>query len=115
MPHFVIDCSESLLSTHDVADISEQVYNAAQSTGLFGDGANIQVRLNTFKESYMAGKKLETMHVFASILEGRTKEQKRDLSKSVITALAGLYPDVEIIGMDVIDLTKGVGFSKKKL
>jgi len=55
------------------------------------------------------------MHVFASILEGRTKEQKLDLSKSVITALAGLFPDVENIGMDIADLEKGVGFSKKRL
>ena len=115
MPHFVIDCSESLLSTHDAVTINEQVHKSASSTGLFGDGANIQVRLNPFKDSFMAGKKVETMHVFASILEGRTKEQKLDLSKTVIKTLAGMFPDVENIGMDVIDLEKGVGFNKKKL
>ena len=38
-----------------------------------------------------------------------------DLSKAVITTLAELFPDVENIGMDVCDLEKGVGFSKKKL
>lgn len=115
MPHFVIDCSESLLSTNDAVTIYEQVHKAAHSTGLFGDGAAIQVRLNSFKDSFMGGKKIETMQVFASILEGRTKEQKLDLSKTVITTLAEMFPDVENIGMDVLDLDKGVGFNKKKL
>lgn len=114
MPHFVIDCSESLLDTHNAVAINEKVHAAANATGLFGEAA-IQVRLNPFKDSFMGGQKVETMHVFASILEGRTKEQKLDLSKAVITTLAELFPAVENIGMDVCDLEKGVGFSKKKL
>jgi 5-carboxymethyl-2-hydroxymuconate isomerase len=115
MPHFVIDCSESLLEKHDAVAINGHVHKAAHSTGLFADGANIQVRLMPFKDSFMAGKKAETMHVFASILEGRTKDQKLALSKAVITTLAELFPEVETIGMDVRDLEKGVGFSKKRL
>ena len=115
MPNFIIDCSESLLEKHEVAVINEKVYEAALSSGLFADGANIQVRLNPYKDSFMAGKRNEGMHVFARILEGRTKEQKLDLSKKVITVLAELFPDVENIGMDVLDLDKGVGFSKKRL
>lgn len=113
MPHFVIDCSEGLLEKHDAKAIATHVFKAAQSTGLFGD--NIQVRLNPFKDSLFNGEPADTMHVFASILEGRTKEQKLDLSKSVIKALADLFPEVEVIGMDVFDLEKGVGFSKKRL
>ncbi|PWQ96829.1 5-carboxymethyl-2-hydroxymuconate Delta-isomerase [Leucothrix arctica] len=114
MPHFVIDCSESLLSTHDAEAINLHVHKAANSTELFGE-SNIQVRLVPFSNSFMGGKKVESIHVFASILEGRTKEQKLALSKAVITALAEMFPDVETIGMDVCDLEKGVGFSKKKL
>ena len=114
MPHFVIDCSENLLSTHSIETINTHVHKAANLTGLFGE-SNIQVRVNSFKDSFMGGVKTDTIHVFARILEGRTKEQKLDLSKAVITALAELYPDVENIGIDVRDLEKGVGFTKKKL
>lgn len=114
MPHFVIDCSESLLSKHDAETINQHVYAAAASSGLFNE-SSIQVRLNSFSNSIMGGKKVESMHVFASILEGRTKEQKLALSKAVIVALAELFPEVETIGIDVGNLEKGVGFSKKKL
>ncbi|RVU86649.1 5-carboxymethyl-2-hydroxymuconate isomerase [Leucothrix sargassi] len=114
MPHFVIDCSESLLEKHDAETIYTRVHNAANSTELFGE-SNIQVRLVPFSSNFMGGKKVESIHVFASILEGRTKEQKLALSKAVIINLAELFPEVEIIGMDVLDLEKGVGFTKKRL
>jgi len=115
MPHFIIDCSENLFSNQDVDTIHENVHKAAQSTGLFGDGANIQVRLNPYQNWFMAGKKVDAIHVFARILEGRTKEQKLDLSKTVIKTLAEMFPEVETIAMDVINLDKGVGFNKNKL
>ena len=46
------------------------------------------------------------MHVFANIMEGRTQEQKRTLSRSVVRTLKELLPAVEIISMNIRDFEK---------
>jgi len=114
MPHFVVDCSKSILSTHDGETISKQVHMAANSTGLFGE-KNIQVRVNVVEHYRIGNIEEDSIHVFASILEGRTIEQKLDLSKTVIEKLAELFPQVSNIGIDIKNLEKGTGFNKSRL
>ena len=114
MPHFVLDCSKSILSIHDGETITKKVHVAANSTGLFGE-KNVQVRINTFDDYRKGNEKQDFIQVFASILEGRTPEQKLELSKAVIKELADMFPQVETIGIDILDLEKGTGFNKTKL
>jgi len=114
MPHFVIDCSNSVLSLHDGETITKQVHIAANSTGLFSE-ANVQVRVVPFNDYRKGNEKQDFIHVFASILEGRTPEQKLELSKAVIKELAGMFPDVPHVGIDIQDIQKGTGFSKASL
>lgn len=114
MPHFVVDCSKSVTALHDGQTIAKQVHLAANSTGLFSE-ANIQVRINCFDDYSVGNNKQDFIQVFAHILEGRTAEQKLDLSKAVIKQLAEMFPKVATIGIDIKDLEKGTGFSKNKL
>ena len=114
MPHFVVDCSESVLSTHDEAAICERVHRAAFSTGLFSE-ANIQVRVVPFKYNLVGNESKEFMQIFASILAGRTDEQKAALSKTVVKQLVDMFPNVTTIGMDILDLEKGTGFNRGML
>ena len=114
MPHFVVDCSESILSTHAEETINEQLHQAANSTGLFSEG-NIQVRVKAYSANLVGGKKQEFIQVFASILEGRTKEQKQALSQTVVAKLVEMFPEVQEIGMNIRDMEKGTGCSKSKL
>ncbi|GAA5139675.1 hypothetical protein [Thalassotalea piscium] len=44
MPHFIIDCSESILSSHKENVINEQIHSSAYLTGLF-DENDIKVRI----------------------------------------------------------------------
>ena len=108
MPHFVVDCSASLLTTHDADEITEKLHAAANSTGLFAQ-KNVQVRLNTFDHVRVGNVQKEFIHVFASILEGRTIEQKKALTTAVITTLTEMFPDVDVIGADIRDIEKGTG------
>ena len=114
MPHFVIDCSKSILSTHSGEAITEQVHIAANATGLFGE-KNVQVRINPFDDYRVGNIEQDFIQVFASILEGRTPEQKLDLSKAVIRKLAEMFPQVATIGIDINDLEKGTGFNRNML
>ena len=66
MPHFVIDCSESILDCHSEEQIIEQVHIVADSTKLFEEG-DIKVRVNPFKK-YAVGNKRENLFMCSPIL-----------------------------------------------
>ena len=114
MPHFILDCSESVLDDLSEEHILEQVHLVANSTQLF-DEDDIKVRLNPYKK-YLVGKRREDfIHVFAYIMEGRTTEQKVDLSKKVVQKLASMYPHISKIAMNVHDFEKATYCNKDML
>ncbi len=87
MPHFVIDCSKDILEIQEPNTVLLQVHNDANNSGLF-DETDIKVRLNPFKDNYLVGgKKTPFIHVFANVMEGRTTDQKANLSKQIVTGL----------------------------
>jgi 5-carboxymethyl-2-hydroxymuconate isomerase len=108
MPHFVIDCSESVLSRADPDELMRAVFVAAESTGLFASSgvSGIKVRLRPYRYFTNVDAHEHFVHVFAYVMEGRTEEQKRALSEKVIRALKELLPAVDIVSMNVQDFEK---------
>src|SRR5689334_5351441 len=78
MPHFVIHCSENILSLRTEEEILRLVHDTADTTGLFKKG-DIKVRILSFKNFTIGDSKSDFIHVFGNIMEGRTTEQKADL------------------------------------
>ncbi len=105
MPHFVIDCSESIIEMKSPEEILQKVYDTAESTGLFGKG-DIKVRINPFQHYNIGNTKDDFIHIFANVMEGRTVSQKSDLSKKTITELRSMSPDVPVISMNIRDFEK---------
>jgi 5-carboxymethyl-2-hydroxymuconate isomerase len=108
MPHFVLECSESILSLTDPKVLMQSIYSAAASTELFalsGVGG-IKVRMNPYRYFLNVDAQKHFIHVFANIMEGRTCEQKKHLSERVVRAIKTLLPMVEIISMNVRDFEK---------
>ena len=114
MPHFTVDCSENILELKDPKEILDEVFESAFSTGLFSRDA-IKVRLNPFKHSLVLGGDLDFIHVFGNIMEGRTTEQKADLSRKIVFKLNQLFPEVPIISMNIRDLEKSSYINKTML
>ena|SRR6185503_2196590 len=108
MPHFIIDCSESILDLADPDELMRSVYAAAESTGLFARNGvgGIKVRLHPFRHFTNVDAHEHFVHVFANIMEGRTQEQKKALSERVVRALKELLPGVDIISMNIRDFEK---------
>ena len=101
MPHFVIDCSKDILEIQDPKAVILQVHNDSNNSGLFEEN-DIKVRLNPFTENYLVGgKESSFIHVFANIMEGRTTEQKANLSKQIVAGLKTLFPDIPFIDLYV--------------
>jgi 5-carboxymethyl-2-hydroxymuconate isomerase len=105
MPHFVIDCSENIISMRSPEEIMRAVYDTAEATGLFAKG-DIKVRINPFNHYRLGEGKDAFIHVFGNIMQGRTIIQKSDLSKAIITRLKSMFSDVPIISMNITDFEK---------
>lgn len=114
MPHFVIDCSENILTLNKPENTLITIHKVAVDSGLFDEG-DIKVRYNTFKDNYIVGgEKKDFIHVFANIMEGRTTEQKANLSKEVVKRLKALFPSVDFIAINIRDFEKST-YSNKSM
>jgi len=100
-----MDCSQNTLESHREEFILEQVHLVAYSTGLFDEG-DIKVRINPYKNFIVGNKTDNFIHIFAHIMQGRTTEQKADLSKLMVSRLTTMFPDVANIAMNISDFEK---------
>lgn len=114
MPHFILDCSESILDIYPEEKILEQIHLVANSTGLFDEG-DIKVRVNPYKKYLVGGKREDFIHVFAYIMEGGSTEQKADLSKQVVQKLVSTFPNISKIAMNVYDFEKTTYWNRDML
>ncbi len=107
MPHFVIDCSQEILDLKPEDEILREVHLAAVSAELFGEGGNVKVRINPYENCLFGGNKNELfIHVFSTIMEGRTIEQKARLSRAIVTKLVEMFPSVPNVAMNVNEFEK---------
>ncbi len=111
MPHFVIDCSESILKIKSPEKIIQKVYDTAEATNLFDKG-DIKVRINPFKYYNTGNTQDDFIHIFANIMEGRNTLQKKNLSEKIITELKLMFPNVPIISINIRDFEKATYCNK---
>ncbi len=114
MPHFLIHCSASVLKQASEKKIIQNVYHAALSTGLF-EKSIAKSRLLPFSEFVCGEPNMEFIHVFAHIMQGRTQEQKKSLSKKIVSSLSEILPDVPVISVNIEDFEKETYYNKKML
>jgi len=117
MPHFIIECPVSILQKQNPETIMQTVYDTAAATGLFAvSGAGgIKVRIAPYEHYITVNKKEDFIHVFAYIMEGRTTEQKQELSKKIVGALHALLPWVEVVAVNISDFEKATYCNKAML
>ncbi|GLP95143.1 5-carboxymethyl-2-hydroxymuconate Delta-isomerase [Paraferrimonas sedimenticola] len=114
MPHFVMDCSSSILESHSQEFINQQIHAVAVASGLFTE-ADIKVRVNPYDSYSVGGSQQVFIHVFAHIMQGRSEQQKAQLSKQVVSKLVELFPEVENIAMNVSEFEKATYFKRTML
>jgi 5-carboxymethyl-2-hydroxymuconate isomerase len=113
MPHFIIECSEDVLTIKTPGEIMQAVYEVAEATGLFAKN-DIKVRLNPYKYYKLGETKKNFVHIFGNIMEGRSTEQKAILSKKIIERLNQLLPDVSILSINIREFEMAT-YSNKSL
>jgi 5-carboxymethyl-2-hydroxymuconate isomerase len=113
MPHFIIDCSETIMQQQAPDDIMQAVYDAAEATGLFAVG-DIKVRLHPYHYFTLGAGKNDFMHIFGSIMEGRSTEQKANLARTIIERLNELFPDISFLSINIGEFEQAT-YSNKAL
>ncbi len=111
MPHFVLDCSNTVIKSQSPESIMQLVYDTAKSTGLF-DPNDIKVRINPYTYYSVNNGKSDFIHVFAYIMEGRSAAQKEGLSKRIVSALNEMFSEVPVISMNIMDFEKATYCNK---
>ncbi|MFL1897243.1 5-carboxymethyl-2-hydroxymuconate Delta-isomerase [Aquimarina sp. 2-A2] len=114
MPHFVIECSSNIVKLKEPQQIIQAVYDTAEATQLFTPG-DIKVRIRSFDDYTVGNTTNDFIHVFAYIMEGRTQEQKKKLSKSVVQTLQSIFPEVPILSINIMDFEKATYLNKSQL
>ena len=114
MPHFVIDCSAPILSEIDERELNQMVFEIAKASGLF-DHNDIKVRVNSYQTYLLGGNNQNFIHVFASIMQGRTTEQRAALSKAIVSALCQRLPEVTQVAMNINEFEKATYCNRKMI
>ncbi len=113
MPHFIINCSPDIIEQKSPAEIMDAVYETAEATGLFAKD-DIKVRINPYQYYRIGKTKKNFIHIFGNIMEGRSTEQKADLSKKIIQRLNHLFSDAPIHSMNIHEFEMAT-YSNKSL
>src|SRR5436309_1376342 len=114
MPHFIIDCSEDILTRIPPEQLMQAVYEVAESTGLFAEN-DIKVRIQPY-HYFMLGKgKHDFIHITGNIMEGRSTEQRAMLSRKIIQRLDEMLPDLSILSINITEFEKATYCNKAML
>lgn len=113
MPHFIIDCSENIIRQKSPDEVMQAVYDVAKATGLFAAN-DIKVRLQPYQYVKLGTGKKDFIHIFGNIMEGRSTEQKANISKKIIERLNEIFPDVSILSINIHEFEKAT-YSNKAL
>ena len=83
----------------------QAVYDVAEGTGLFAAN-DIKVRLRPFEYFKLGDGKENFIHIFGYIMEGRSTEQKQNLSKRIIERLNEMLPAISNLSINIAEFEK---------
>lgn len=111
MPHFVVDCSQDILRSHDEESIITRLHRVVNSSGLFEE-SDIKIRVHAFETYAVGGGREDFIHTFAWIMQGRSVEQRAALSKAIVTELAEMFPLLPRIAVNIAEFEKATYFNR---
>lgn len=91
----------------------QAVFDTAEATGLFAEN-DIKVRLRPYQYFKLGADKEDFIHIFGNIMEGRSTQQKANLSKIIIERLNEMFPDIAILSINIREFEKAT-YSNKAL
>lgn len=91
----------------------QAVYDVAEATGIFAMD-DIKIRVRPYQYFKLGKSKKDFIHIFGNIMEGRSTEQKANLSRKIIARLNQMFPDISILSINIHEFEKAT-YSNKAL
>ena len=113
MPHILIERSTEGHAHFDAAALMRALHDAAAGTGVV-QAADLKIRATAYAEYLVAGRRDGFCHVSLYLLEGRTPEQKVQLSEALRAAMVALLPQTKSLSVDIRDMD-AVAYKKRLL
>lgn len=107
MPNLVLEYSSSVEERVNVAGLLEDLHQAAINSGLF-DVDSVKSRALRYHQ-WLIGEESDTLdfiHINFELLDGRTAEQKRELSRQLIEVLRQQAGHIHSLTVNVRDMDR---------
>jgi 5-carboxymethyl-2-hydroxymuconate isomerase len=103
MPHFVIEYSGSLTQQITPEIIMDSVFEGAKASKSFPPEA-IKIRMLPHPVFRLHDKHKDFLHVSAHIFNGRTDQQKSEISEAIIKPLKTLGLQSVFVSVEIVDI-----------
>lgn len=103
MPHCIVEHS----STIPNEELNKKVFKGALESQLFeADGSDIKVRSISYQHYQTGTKHEDFIHVTVRILSGRSDDNKKKLSQSVLSQLKTLPLSQASLTVEIVDMDR---------
>ena len=101
-----------------------EYYRSKSACGNYGSGLcssrsnrtfvenDIKVRINPYKYYKLGKGKNGFLHIFGNIMEGRSIEQRENLSRKIIERLHQMFPEISILSINIREFEKATYCNK---
>lgn len=114
MPHFIVECTERTIPDDQMDLVISVVHELAIESDLFNE-ADVKIRIRRTDNGWVGGEDQEFIHVFCHIMEGRSIEQRKTLSNSLVEGLANMFPQVSAVAANIYEFEKATYTNRKML
>ncbi|MCI5054562.1 MAG: 5-carboxymethyl-2-hydroxymuconate isomerase [Flavobacteriales bacterium] len=114
MPHFVLEYSEKLLDEDSKSAIMNKILQVAHEAAIFDPGT-IKVRLRPHQYYARYEGEPEFVHLLAYIMEGRSEDTRKSLSRALGSVLVRFFSDLDVISVDIREIQKSTYTNKNLL
>lgn len=105
MPHCIVEYAKKLEQTLGVNELLGLVHQAAVESELFEE-PSIKTRAIAYDHCLTGGKEQPFIHITVKILFGRNHQQKKDLSRLMLSKIKDLANESMSVSVEVVDIDK---------
>jgi len=103
MPHIIVEHSKNSLNTNTVSELMKQLETAISATGLFRM-QNLKLRVFEAEHYLLASNLNGFVHIQCRIHKGRTPEEKKALSSTLVNETKAFTRQKIVITCEVVDM-----------
>ena len=103
MPHCIVEYSRSIEPRVSASELMTAVYNSTLQSGLFEE-SHIRVRAMAYDYFQLGGQSAAFIHITVRLHQGRSSEQKKQLSDMVLAGLLALELTAVSLTVETVEM-----------